>query len=311
MKRAIRIRNHVAAFSRQREKLIACAFVLLASLILNSKILAQDTISPRTRTSQQSTGDQINQSRSNRESLSDALLKAQESLRQLSSNQPATTAQPRSSLLQQEDTTDRPTATSNKKLEQLRRRLDLLNQSFAEEQAKQPETPDPQSQSNETETMPGQESKTIPDTSELILNNQDPLPNEFENPENEQPVPLPSNGQKITGVIDAFELANSMFQTGNVEGALKIYKKIEGESRDPIDQQWLEFFMASSLRITADRDAAKQYYRNAMSHNTSSKPAIIADLWMNHIDRVGKSAYAYEQIEAEIDAIIKELGKDE
>lgn len=96
---------------------------------------------------------------------------------------------------------------------------------------------------------------------------------------------LPEPASPVEVAADPLELAFSLFSTGNHEMALKTMREIQPSIVNAGDRQWLEYFIASGLRLTGSRDAAEGQYRLLTSGRQEGYPVSAAEWWMTWMQR--------------------------
>ncbi len=111
--------------------------------------------------------------------------------------------------------------------------------------------------------------------------------------------------------VDALELAGSLFATGNYPLALKTWRSIDDQIADPHERQWLDYFVASSLRITGAQDEAAATYRELSSSGQSGYPVTAAAEWIKWIERRKRSEEVGNQVIAAIESLEMEFNNNE
>jgi hypothetical protein len=140
-----------------------------------------------------------------------------------------------------------------------------------------------------------------------------PMPELAPGPASEPPTPAPETGPKFLGqtvipaAVDPLELANSLFQTGNYELALKTYLAIADKLDRPQDALWTEYFIASCRRITGDLPNAERGYRSLVESRRPTRPVEAARWWLDNLERRKNIKSTLDQMDAYLEAVAQEL----
>lgn len=111
----------------------------------------------------------------------------------------------------------------------------------------------------------------------------------------------------VPAAVDPLELANSLFQTGNYELALKTYLAVIEKVERPQDALWTEYFIASCQRILGDLPGAEKGYRNLVESRRPVRPVEAARWWLDNVERRKNITETIGQIDAYLDGVSKEL----
>ncbi|MFO0261009.1 MAG: hypothetical protein ACK53V_05230 [Planctomycetota bacterium] len=140
-----------------------------------------------------------------------------------------------------------------------------------------------------------------------------PLPELGPGPEataTEKPASTPPKylGQTVVpAAVDPLELANSLFQTGNYELALKTYLAVADSLDKPQDALWTEYFIASCRRILGDLPNAEKGYRGLVESRRPTRPVEAARWWLDNVERRKNIETTITQIDSYLQAVSKEL----
>lgn len=141
-----------------------------------------------------------------------------------------------------------------------------------------------------------------------------PMPNFEETAESnhsgESPTPSAPKyvGQTvIPNPVDPLELANSLFQTGNYDLALKTYQTSQKQLEKLHDIVWTEYFIASCQRIGGDLAAAETSYRNLVESKRPSRAVEVARWWLDRLESRKQATRTIQTLDQELQAIKKEL----
>lgn len=113
-----------------------------------------------------------------------------------------------------------------------------------------------------------------------------------------------------TDPVDALALGHSLFATGNHSLALKTWQGLESTVVEPHERQWMDYFVASSLRITGDREAAEAAYRDLVNSKQSGYPVEAAETWLRWIEKRKRTEEDRLRILSALDALEQELQKN-
>ncbi len=191
--------------------------------------------------------------------------------------------------------------------ESVRKRLEMLNLTIQQERKGHSETPE----SNDSASL---DSPTIDAESTDSRTAAQNFPGVTENLEppvvNEpQPESLPTGTAILANPVDLFEVANSLFMTGNAAKALEYYNTIENDKRDEFDQLWFDYMQASAHRQSGDLERATKKYRDVVARKASGVNQELSQFWLQHIEQLKTSKSGFEEIEAQLNLIAQELQK--
>ncbi len=114
----------------------------------------------------------------------------------------------------------------------------------------------------------------------------------------------------VPAAVDPLELANSLFQTGNYELALKTYLAVIEKVDRQQDALWTEYFIASCQRILGDLPNAEKGYRNLVESRRPVRPVEAARWWLDNVERRKSITETIGQIDAYLDGVSKELSSN-
>jgi hypothetical protein len=106
--------------------------------------------------------------------------------------------------------------------------------------------------------------------------------------------------------INPFKLATSLFLTGNIEASRKSY---EAGLKDatPEEKLWLKCFIGCCFRLEGNFASAESSFRDVTNERTAAYPVDYAKWCLKYLQQRRNSLEQYQQIEAEIDRILKDL----
>lgn len=106
------------------------------------------------------------------------------------------------------------------------------------------------------------------------------------------PPPLPPADQSassptslpLEGPIDRLGLANSLFATGQIAAAARIYSELEAVPLTPEERAWIQFQLAACDRRSGRLSAAQQRYRDLITAGRPDWMMPLARWWLKAID---------------------------
>lgn len=111
----------------------------------------------------------------------------------------------------------------------------------------------------------------------------------------------------VPSAVDPLELANSLFQTGNYELALKTYLAVGDKLDKPQDILWTEYFIASCRRILGDLPNAEKGYRALVESRRPTRPVEAARWWLDNVERRKNIKSTIDQIDSYVQGVSQEL----
>ncbi|MFM7118203.1 MAG: tetratricopeptide repeat protein [Planctomycetota bacterium] len=136
-----------------------------------------------------------------------------------------------------------------------------------------------------------------------------PLPSLTANDETTGHSTNPNKAPKYVGetvvpsAVDPLELANSLFQTGNYDLALKTYLAVADKVDKPQDAIWTDYFVASCHRILGDLPAAEKGYRALVESRRPTRPVEAARWWLDNVERRKSIAATLNDLDASLKAV--------
>ncbi len=107
----------------------------------------------------------------------------------------------------------------------------------------------------------------------------------------------------VPSAVDPLELANSLFQTGNYDLALKTYLAVADKVDKPQDAIWTDYFVASCHRILVDLPAAEKGYRALVESRRPTRPVEAARWWLDNVERRKSIAATLNDLDASLKAV--------
>jgi len=111
----------------------------------------------------------------------------------------------------------------------------------------------------------------------------------------------------VPSAVDPLELANSLFQTGNYDLALKTYLAVADKLDKPQDVIWTDYFIASCQRILGDLPAAEKGYRTLVESRRPTRPVEAARWWLDNVERRKSIASTLNELDASLKTVSEEL----
>lgn len=116
--------------------------------------------------------------------------------------------------------------------------------------------------------------------------------------------PAPEGIPIITSPVNSFELANSLFLTGNYTQALRSYEDLMTTKDKIIDQDWLRLHAANCNRIQKKFGTAEQLYRDVTASKEKSYPSDHARWYLNYLTRRRAIETELQTFDSELNALI-------
>lgn len=191
------------------------------------------------------------------------------------------------------------------RVESIHRRIDLLKRVMTEKKRRALEKLNPPSFSDLAEQHAAQESATLAPNSEPPTEaeaGQIPEVVEQTRAPNESPA-----GMQVTPVpVDSWELANSLFRTGNYAAARKSYEARLENERDEQEIAWLKCLIGNCLRLEGDLSGAEAKLREVTNEFKQSYPVDFARWGIEFVQQRRKLTDEFELLSEEIDALVGE-----
>lgn len=203
-------------------------------------------------------------------------------------------------------------------LRDINMRIDLLKKVYSEKTAAPPLNPTQNSGAKQPLVPPKDPNKTQPNGSvpvESMMN----FANTETNPGSPNPIGVSPNGQvEMTPVsaervlpqpVDAFEMGNSLFQTGNLDAAMKAYESVDRGKVTASESVWLDFMTACCHRRLGEPGKAEAIYRQLVNEANSKFLLDPSEAWLNYLKTKGDFSLGFEQLDLEIDSLVKQAMK--
>lgn len=117
-------------------------------------------------------------------------------------------------------------------------------------------------------------------------------------------------GTKIaTEPVDSFELASSLFMTGNYEGSKKTCEARLRSDIDPNQEAWLRCMIGCCERIMGEYTNAEASFRDVTNNRQDSYPVDYARWNLGYIRQRQEMQQQFENVSSTMDALIKEAKK--
>ncbi len=98
------------------------------------------------------------------------------------------------------------------------------------------------------------------------------------------PSDSPSAHLPLDGPVDRLGLADSLFATGQIEAAARVYAELEQASLTPDERAWIQFQRAACDRRSGRISAAQQRYRDLITAGQPEWLMPLARWWLKAID---------------------------
>ena len=121
----------------------------------------------------------------------------------------------------------------------------------------------------------------------------------------ESPEMSPGADRIFPAPVNAFELGNSLYYTGDLQLALEAYEQVDRTQITAIDGVWLDFMIASCHRRLGQWDEATSLYRDIANQNVAPNLTQPAQLWLKQLQLTSQSKTSFQQMESEISSLIE------
>lgn len=106
--------------------------------------------------------------------------------------------------------------------------------------------------------------------------------------------------------VDQWELANSLYMTGNFESAIKNYRAaLATGSLTPQESAWVRCLIGCCQRQAGDAVAAETIFREVANEKTGAYPVDFARWRLKQISQRVETERAFESVESEIDQFLE------
>ena len=200
------------------------------------------------------------------------------------------------------------------RIESIHDRINLLKKLIVEEriaaESAQPQSPavtaeaeknptnklEPETESAEGELGPAAEPIRPSDNQDGIL---------VQPPANGPTASIPVVGEPV----NSFELANSLFLTGNVSAARRSYEARLIEDTTVDDEAWLKCLIGCCYRLEGNFNKAEEMFRDVTNLEQNSYPVDYSKWCLQYVAKRRVSLEQIQSIESEIDGILQKAGK--
>jgi hypothetical protein len=121
-----------------------------------------------------------------------------------------------------------------------------------------------------------------------------------------EPVGSPSGTPVVSHPINPFELANSLFATGNIAASRRSYEAGLGDAT-PEDRLWLKCLIGCCYRLEGDFANAETSFREVTRHKRFAYPVDYAKWCLKYLEQRRSSAEQFQVIETELENLLTEL----
>lgn len=133
-----------------------------------------------------------------------------------------------------------------------------------------------------------------------------PMPASSEPSANSQPTPTTrpmATDRVLSEPVNAFEMGNSLFQTGHIATALDAYNAVDLETMSVFDATWLNFMKATCNRKLGNTNEASAAYRQISNERNSPHLVEASAWWLKHNEALNAVETNFEQIQRNIDSV--------
>ena len=189
-------------------------------------------------------------------------------------------------------------------------RIDLLKKIYRQRRIEanaENQTPQPPPKTMRQVGTVGDIPKPVPPNDAAIV---EPTIKPQDDPSDEAPLltPIESKARKILSEpVDAFEMGNSLFQTGRLETALRAYDSVDQSKITAFDSTWLEFMTATCNRRLGKTEEAIGTYRRIANEKNSGSLVKASRWWLKHLESSDKNLAAYREMQSKIDTVTERV----
>lgn len=122
----------------------------------------------------------------------------------------------------------------------------------------------------------------------MVSNGNRPELNALPDPSGQKGNPVTSPAESVSGQIDRFALANSLFGTGDVESCLKVLEQTDFSVLTREEQVWSMYMQACCHRRAGRIDDARKLYRGVIAQPEADWVKEQAHWWLNNLDSKSK-----------------------
>lgn len=220
----------------------------------------------------------------------------QASSRKSSSDSPDTDSNVDSmNLFDQSEIKQLPEFRTESRVDGITQRIDLLKDLIARQRAA--------AEAAKQKTQPPMLVPTQPEPAPLELESAPKQPQ----PQPTEPMLAPEPNieglQVLSTPVNSFELANSLYATGNYSEALKSYELLLADETVPVDRDWLQLFAANCYRQQKEISTAENLYRDVAASKAQAYPSDQAKWYLDHLTRRKQIAAEMQIIDAELQSL--------
>ncbi len=109
--------------------------------------------------------------------------------------------------------------------------------------------------------------------------------------------------------VDARELANSLFLSGNWQDALAKYEFYLANDPSRFQQDaWAKYGLANCYRMMGDWSRAETYYRDVVASQTQSYPGMMSGWYLSYLSQRKQMTSDFEALEVEASQYVQSIG---
>ena len=192
-----------------------------------------------------------------------------------------------------------PAKAPSSKLSEIKENIKLLKKIFAEKERRALEEVQRLKKTNQKKgwTLPKEGQPMSPNMNQGSDSKTEMTDEEY------QDVRIPKRA--VEGIVDPFELGNSLFMAGNVEEALKFYDLVSKQNMTPFQKRWLELMLACCYRTQgkyAEAQASLRIVANDRDGVNASKTARSLQKYINSKMKIDAVS---EQVNSQADAVME------
>ncbi|MEM9411911.1 MAG: tetratricopeptide repeat protein, partial [Planctomycetota bacterium] len=139
-----------------------------------------------------------------------------------------------------------------------------------------------------------------------------PSPNQGSGVKQNIPDPMLDNNdvriprQVVKGIVDPFELGNSLFMAGNIDEAIKFYQLVPVQEISAFERRWLELMLASCYRVQGKYSEAEASYRVVAGDGGGVNTSMTAKSWLSYISSKKNIDTVSEQFTSKANAVLEQ-----
>jgi len=114
----------------------------------------------------------------------------------------------------------------------------------------------------------------------------------------------------VTEPINTFELANSLFRTGNISAARSSYESRLTQSPSPEEELWLRCLVGCCYRLEGNLAKSEETYRTLANSKLYSYFPVDHSKWcLKYVEKRREMKTRFQEIESEVSGVLMEVKK--